>query len=334
MGVLKNIDLKTEKSSLTPYISDLYIRSINSRKIIVWFRDDTVFDTSKYFWCNEHMADKLGIDRDENGLVLNKDYYNSFVLDEEGMKMVDKLKEASKAVRDQNINRSQYTVKLKNHSTNEVFYIDFLLEVFERDSSGKIISWGGNGIDISKSYIEAKKAKYMANHDSNTGIHNRRHLFKTIHTLWNECLRNKKPLSLIMLDVDDFKLYNDTFGHVQGDYVLKKIANELANFTRRPLDGFGRYGGEEFMVILPNTDVSGAYQVAEELRKRIIDLNILHSEQSNNEIVTISLGISSLVPTESLHVESHIHNADIAMFTAKSKGKNRTEVFKYEKKSR
>lgn len=324
----RNLFFDPKSKKFTDYLAELHERSINSRQIIVWFRDEEMFDSSSYFWCNQHMANKLGIDRNEQGLILTKDYYKTFVLDDEGKQMLEDLKLASKKIReDEEETCSRYIVKLKNQKTNEVYYIDFVLEVFERYPDGCIKTWGGNGIDISDAYKRNKDVEYLASHDSIMGIYNRRSLFDNIKKLWLQCMRDKTSLSFIMIDVDNFKLYNDDFGHVKGDQVLINIANQLSKSIRRPFDILGRYGGEEFLVVLPNTDIEGAYNVAEKMRKRVRRLRIEHSSECDKKYLTISLGISTVIPKTESSLEQAIEDADKALFESKRKGKNRTERF-------
>ena len=119
-----NNNFSQHSSEFSAYLSELNQRTINAREIIVWFRDEESFDTSKYFWCNKHMASKLGIERNEEGLVATKDYYDTFVLDEEGSRMISELKEASLLVReDKSVTQSQYVVKLQNGITKEIYYM-------------------------------------------------------------------------------------------------------------------------------------------------------------------------------------------------------------------
>lgn len=312
---------------LTVYSRVINDKTIDSREIIVWFRDKESFDTKKYFWCNVHMAAKLGISREDSGLVLSKDYYDTFVLDEEGNEMIDKLHEASLLIKnDSTLSKTNYVVKLQNSITEEIYYIDFILEVFERYPDGSIKSWGGNGIDISSEYKKNKAIKYLASNDDVTGISNRRFMFENINKLWKQSIRAEKSVSFIMIDIDNFKEYNDFYGHVKGDHVLKQIGSVLKESAKRPLDIVGRYGGEEFLVVLPDTELNGAKKVAEVIRKKVIGLRIKHQKNPIEKYITVCLGVHSVIPDKDTRVEQAVSKADKAMYKAKQLGKNRVEI--------
>lgn len=310
------------------YISELNKRTINSREIIVWFRNEEMFDTSKYFWCNDYMAGKLGIQRNNRGLIRTQDYYNTFVLDDEGNEMLEILKEASLQLKKDNTKtKTQYIVKIQNQETKKIFYIDFILEVFSRFPDGRIKTWGGNGIDISETFKRRKKIEYLASHDLVTNMLNRRYLFKNIMNLWSHCNRDRKFISFIMIDVDDFKMYNDNFGHIEGDRILKSVGKAIFESISRPLDVVGRYGGEEFLVVLPDTIIEGAFSIAEKIRNNIYDLKIGQNQESTSKYLSVSLGVSCVIPSDNITLEESIDCADKAMYKAKNNGKNRTVIF-------
>jgi hypothetical protein len=130
-------------------------RSINSRELILWFRSKEEFDTTKYFWCNKNMSDKLGLDRDEDGLVFTMDYYEALVTDEEGQGFIDRLKEASAKIREiDHTGFETYNVKVRNKKSGKLVYLHYILEVFERYPNGDIKTWGGNGIDVTDLYVQ------------------------------------------------------------------------------------------------------------------------------------------------------------------------------------
>jgi len=163
----------------------------------------------------------------------------------------------------------------------------------------------------------------MANTDSLTGISNRRSLFESVDKSWRVCLRDKSEISFIMIDIDDFKMFNDSFGHIEGDRTLIDVSSTIKKTLTRPYDEVGRYGGEEFMVVLPKTNHAGALQVAEKVRKNILDLKIPHSMESPHEFVTISLGVSTFIPIMKKNYEEIIDVADEALFVSKESGKNK-----------
>ncbi len=158
--------------------------------------------------------------------------------------------------------------------------------------------------------------------DGLTGIANRRYFDEYLERAWRTGQRQQKPLSLIMADIDFFKLYNDTYGHQSGDDCLKTVAGVLAKSIKRGTDLAARYGGEEFAIVLPDTDLAGAVIVAEKIRKRVADTQI-ENREAPGHWVTISLGAASLLPSGSESPSSLIALADAAMYKAKNAGRNR-----------
>lgn len=128
-----------------------------------------------------------------------------------------------------------------------------------------------------------------------------------------------------MLDIDKFKLYNDHYGHQAGDECLKKIAEKLEKSCKRPSDIVGRYGGEEFIIFLPDTTLEGARTVAEKIRKNIENMEIEHVKSRHGGVVTVSLGISATVPNNEYEMEKLIGKADKMLYQAKELGRNRVE---------
>jgi len=168
-----------------------------------------------------------------------------------------------------------------------------------------------------------KQLQLLSNLDGLTGIANRRKMDDYLHHEWKLALRNRHPLSLIILDIDFFKNYNDTYGHPAGDDCLKKIVKALSGSLKRSTDFAARYGGEEFVVILNNTAQTGAAEIADEIRKAVEDLHIPHASSPVSSSVTISLGISTLVSFANTSLPGFIKSADEALYAAKQSGKNR-----------
>jgi diguanylate cyclase (GGDEF)-like protein len=162
--------------------------------------------------------------------------------------------------------------------------------------------------------------------DSLTQVANRRCFDEHLSQEWQRLLREQAPLSLILCDVDYFKLFNDHYGHLAGDACLYHVAQAIDQVIRRPADEVARYGGEEFAIILPNTDVAGTVFVAEQIQVAIAQLAMPHAKSLVNPCVTLSLGITSLTPSADKQPQNLIAAADIALYTAKSQGRDRWRV--------
>jgi diguanylate cyclase (GGDEF)-like protein len=163
----------------------------------------------------------------------------------------------------------------------------------------------------------------LANLDSLTKLANRRGFDQYIQQEWERMKRIRAPLSLIMCDVDYFKNYNDKYLHPTGDKCLIKVAMAMRNTVRRSGDLVARYGGEEFAVILPNTDALGAVYVAENIRSAVKDLHIAHEASAVSPYVSMSLGVSTIIPTQETEPQNLIDAADRALYQAKAQGRDR-----------
>ncbi|KVZ52262.1 hypothetical protein WL18_04440 [Burkholderia ubonensis] len=157
--------------------------------------------------------------------------------------------------------------------------------------------------------------------DGLTGVYNRSHFNDHFHLLFLQARRQGEPLSLLMVDVDHFKAYNDAFGHVKGDACLIAVANALTGVVRRPADLVARYGGEEFAIVLPNTGARGARLVAEEAREAVLRLNLPTRGPAGR--VSVSVGCATAAPDEPMMPDALIEAADAALYRAKDAGRNR-----------
>jgi len=166
----------------------------------------------------------------------------------------------------------------------------------------------------------------LADRDGLTGVANRRSGNAYLKNTWLRLRREAQPLSVIMLDVDDFKRFNDTYGHQKGDDCLIQVASVLLRQTQRSSDMVVRYGGEEFMLILPNTDQNGALQIAENIRFAIEALAIEHSGSSTSDCITASLGSATTLPSDDGDIEQLVFAADQALYKAKQNGRNQVHV--------
>ena len=157
--------------------------------------------------------------------------------------------------------------------------------------------------------------------DGLTGLANRRMFDESLAREWRRCLRHKKPMSIVMLDVDWFKKYNDRYGHQDGDECLRAVAGELARSAPRPSDLVARYGGEEVVMILGDTGQDGATWVASRIRQHVDALQLPHKDSSFGH-VTVSCGVSSVMPRNDLTVDALVKSADNALFLSKNQGRN------------
>ena len=172
-----------------------------------------------------------------------------------------------------------------------------------------------------------KKLEKFSQVDALTGISNRFMFDKTIKMEWNRLRREEKCLSLIMIDIDFFKYFNDNYGHQAGDYCLRCVAEALSQCTKRSSDTVARYGGEEFAIILPYANKDDAYNIAEKMRKAVEGLSIFHDNSLTSKHITISLGVNSVIPSDNNSIEAFIKEADEALYSAKA-FRNKTIIYK------
>ncbi|NJM96951.1 MAG: diguanylate cyclase [Phormidesmis sp. RL_2_1] len=162
--------------------------------------------------------------------------------------------------------------------------------------------------------------------DELTQLANRRSFQEHLAQEWQRALRSHTPISLILCDVDFFKLYNDTYGHPQGDECLKQVAQAIGRAVRRPDDLAARYGGEEFVILLPNTTVEGAQQVARDAAESVQALKMEHSASKVSPYVSISLGVTTVIPTVELSASVLVDTADLGLYEAKRRGRNQMKL--------
>ena len=163
--------------------------------------------------------------------------------------------------------------------------------------------------------------------DGLTGISNRRSFDRQLEAEWNRAARNGAPMSMLMMDVDFFKNFNDTYGHLNGDYALKTVANILVNAVKRGTDYVFRWGGEEFAVIMPETPIEGAIKVAERIRKNVANTPIIMGGEYVQ--ITLSIGASTITPEPASYpwaAADFSEKVDSLLYKAKRNGRNRVEV--------
>lgn len=173
--------------------------------------------------------------------------------------------------------------------------------------------------------------EHLSSHDGLTGIPNRRSFDEVLDREWKRAIRNKEKLSIILIDIDFFKNFNDIHGHVMGDSALRLVAKTISKSVKRPGDFVARYGGEEFIIILPNTDSNGAFELGELIRKNIEDVGIINEGSSISKVLTVSLGVATEEPNVNSKLENILEDADFALYESKKTGRNMTSLYAHEK---
>ncbi len=216
-------------------------------------------------------------------------------------------------------------------------YIHEMARVVEHDPTGAPVKLVGVQLDISDRKLAELEREQLIDElehaqenllslslrDGLTGLANRRHMDQVMPQYWRRSWAGGIPLAVIMADIDFFKNYNDTYGHLQGDECLRRIAGALQAVLHRPEDFLARYGGEEFVMILPGTDAAGAEQVAEAARLAVHNLAIAHASSGVADTVTISLGVASSPQSRADSAVTLLKLADAALYKAKETGRDR-----------
>lgn len=205
----------------------------------------------------------------------------------------------------------------------ELYRQRLLLEEQTRELDAKIMELETLKVELEESNA---KLRQLSSLDGLTDLPNRRFFDETLAREWRSGIRSKKPLSLILADIDHFKAFNDSYGHVIGDDCLKKVGKGLAATLLREVDTIARYGGEEFAAILPDTDADGGRLIAQRMLDAISGLAIDHDNSPTAPHVTVSLGLFTVVPTPGMLPTDLVETADKALYMAKASGRNTFRV--------
>jgi diguanylate cyclase (GGDEF)-like protein len=172
-------------------------------------------------------------------------------------------------------------------------------------------------------FLESRLLKETASRDGLTGIYNRRILDEHIETIWQQAMRERAPVALLLIDIDYFKAYNDYFGHQAGDESLRHVAQSLARCARRPLDFTARYGGEEFAVVLYYASREYVEEIAQRIQQSMEVLALKHPASPISKQLTVSIGAACVVPAPGRSPFGFVQLADEALYEAKGQGRNR-----------
>ncbi len=176
------------------------------------------------------------------------------------------------------------------------------------------------------SFLESHLVAELAQRDALTGTKNRRVFNEHLTRVWQQAAADRRSLSILIIDVDHFKAYNDRYGHLAGDQALRRVARAVQTFAQRPLDVLARYGGEEFAAILYDVPGEEAKAIAERMRGAVMDLAIEHRGSRTAEVVTISIGVAAIEATDSRECQGALQLADQALYEAKVRGRNTVEL--------
>lgn len=253
-------------------------------------------------------------------------YYHEFLIDiKEYQKAVEILLDAYNLATANNIYEKTMQIcycltslyeKLGDNESALKYYRLYVLH--EQEQKKERVNQITDGIELR---IKTEEIKLQSEIDSLTGIPNRRKFLDYLRKQWEHSKKYSHWLSLIMLDIDYFKEFNDNYGHPEGDKCIRKIADILNNLLNKKYL-FSRYGGDEFIAVMPQTTVEEAYEYAEMMRKAIIDARIKHQYSESGGFVTITLGVASIIPDEDCSVDDFIKKVDNALYQAKRKGRN------------
>lgn len=224
--------------------------------------------------------------------------------------------------------KGQWEGELWNKRKNGEIFPEFLNISEVRDNDDKVTNYVAIFTDITESKNRENQLAAMSMRDALTGIANRRKLDQYFQEKWYMLATIEEPISLILIDIDYFKLYNDHYGHLEGDVALQKVAQLIAKSIVKDTGLVARYGGEEFAVVLPQYPIDAAFEMAQQIRSHIEQAAILHENSPIKEIISVSCGVASLIPTEDNHVTTLIEYADQALYDAKNHGRDRAVIFK------
>ena len=201
---------------------------------------------------------------------------------------------------------------VRNEAGEPLALIGFMFDISERKKTEE------------KLLVMQKQLEDFSFRDGLTGVSNRRKFDAVLDEEWTLARRNTQPLSLILIDIDFFKQYNDQYGHVQGDECLKAVATALGTVANRPRDLLARYGGEEFVLVLPATDEAAAQRVSERVRQALFKAQIPHAASAVGQLLTVSQGVGTIIPSSTDTLTTFLDTVDRRLYRAKQSGRDRS----------
>jgi len=234
-----------------------------------------------------------------------------------------RVRQAIAALKSGDLNEARILYRNRHREKGEI-WIETSARVTRRSDSGTIDGVVALSRDMTENQDLQAKLTALAATDGLTGIANRRCFDEHLEREWSRARREGSPLSLLMIDIDHFKAFNDRFGHPEGDRCLRAVACILAGQARRPADLAARYGGEEFAILMPSTDAEGCRQIGERILDSVAELSFEDSAHRFSHRVTVSLGGATFQPNSTAKLDQHylVSAADRALYAAKAAGRN------------
>ncbi len=307
-----------KEEQLARYINTIkederFLRTLlDTLPVAVFYRDCE----GRFLGCNSAFETATGISRKQ---MTGKTSENLF----EGQN-VFALVNNDQMLRDQEVLEYQSVFMLHDGDERDVVVRKALFY----SADDRVIGSIGSIHDVTEQVRLQELLKNLSIKDDLTDLYNKRGFAELSLQAWTTSLRNRHMVAMLMIDIDYFKLYNDTYGHQKGDDCLVLVANVIKRNTKRHTDVVARFGGEEFVILLPQTDFNGAHIVAKRIRNAIYNLNILHEKGAVNARVTVSIGMAVCEPHPGDEIDSLIMQADEKLYLAKQNGRNRVEGFR------
>jgi diguanylate cyclase (GGDEF)-like protein/PAS domain S-box-containing protein len=227
----------------------------------------------------------------------------------------------------------QWQGELWNQDRFGKLYFEILSISAIKDERGVTTNYVAISSDITVHKLEKEKLEevnvvlqQLSSTDGLTLIANRRYFDESLEREWRRAIRKKTEISLVMVDIDYFKAFNDTYGHLSGDQCIKNVAQVMHSSVHRSGDLVARFGGEEFIVLLPDTDILGATKVARIIRATVEALEIPHGGSSTNRFVTVSVGVATITPTLETNTRDLVYAVDKSLYDSKQNGRNRVSA--------
>lgn len=259
----------------------------------------------------------------ENNILINNNWekINYLEVCDKSTSMGDNFgKKASEGIRNViNSKQSSFYFEYPCHSPNQKRWFMMIVTPFKINETNYFVISHQN---ITERKLDEERVLSLSNIDGLTSIANRRRFDEFLNDEWNRCLRLKMPITLAVLDLDHFKLLNDTYGHQTGDNCLRKVGQVIKQFTRRPSDICARYGGEEFAIVFGDITLEKTIRIIEELIIAIKKLNIPNVNSPTKQILTVSIGLATMYPDNKNNQKDLFEAADKQLYRAKKNGRN------------